>query len=58
MEKEVLDHYSNAYAKGRESECLEYYKQSEVPGVEADTTHQGPQELTSIVYETYSIPPQ
>lgn len=44
--------------RGRESECLEYYKQSEVPGVEADTTNQAPQELTSIAYETYSIPPQ
>ena len=44
--------------RGRESECLEYYKQSEVPGVEADTTNQAPQELTSIACETYSIPPQ
>jgi DNA polymerase (family 10) len=44
--------------RGRENECLEYYKQSEAPGVEADTTHQAPQELTSTVNETYSIPPQ
>jgi putative hydrolase len=34
--------------RGRESECLEYYRQSEVPGVEAGTSHQAPQELTSI----------
>ena len=44
--------------RGRESECLEYYKQSEVPGVEADNTHEAPQELTSIVYERCSTPPQ
>lgn len=43
--------------RGRESECLEYYKQSEVPGVEANTTHPAPEEPTSIAYETYSIPP-
>jgi DNA polymerase (family X) len=44
--------------RGRENECLEYYKRFEVPGVESNPTHQAPQEPTSIVHETCSTPPQ
>lgn len=35
--------------RGRESECLEYYKQSQVPGAATDIPHEAPEEPTSVV---------